>query len=113
MAFDNEIRAALHLVESIEDGRRDIWGTFQLIEGADPTLVYFVFTWLRTRYASDPAGDGVMARMVQVCQEYPATLRILKKGEADALVSWFEDTYEYREFNRDDFVALVVDKLEG
>ncbi len=113
MPFETEQREARHLVESIELGRIDIWDTFRLIEAADATLVYFVFTWLRSRYANDPSGDGVMARMVQICQEHPATLRIIKKGEQDALVRWFEDAHEYRDFNRDEFITLIVEKLEG
>ncbi|NCG18612.1 MAG: hypothetical protein GWP91_06330 [Rhodobacterales bacterium] len=113
MSFEVEIREALHLVESIELGRRDIWDTFQLIQAADPTLVYFVFTWLRSRYANDPSGDGVMGRMVKICQEHPATLRIIKKGEADALVGWFEESHQYRDFSRDAFIEIIIEKLEG
>jgi len=29
------------------------------------------------------------------------------------LVEWFEDTYEYRELDRDEFVRIIVEKLES
>ena len=55
MAFDKEQRAALEILESIENGTTSAAGSFHLIEHADPTLIYFIFEWLKQSYAGHPA----------------------------------------------------------
>jgi hypothetical protein len=34
-------------------------------------------------------------------------------GEKDPIVVWFEETYEYRDFDRNEFISMIVEKLEG
>ena len=88
--------------------------SFNLIEEADPTLVYFIFTWLRKWYPpSHPASEAVMGRLVELCNRYPAVTRKAKQGESDSIVEWFEDAYAYRDLRSREFVALIVEKLEG
>jgi hypothetical protein len=36
-----------------------------------------------------------------------------KAGEKDSISRWFEETHEYRDFDRDAFVGLIIEKLEG
>jgi hypothetical protein len=36
-----------------------------------------------------------------------------RTGGDDPIVTWFEDTYEYRDVDRDEFISMIVDKLEG
>ena len=50
MAFEHEQKVALRILEGIEQGSRSASDSFSLLEDADPTLVYFIFTWLRERY---------------------------------------------------------------
>jgi hypothetical protein len=114
MAFDMEKAAAQRLLGALEDGRLGAADTFHLVEEADPTLVYFVFTWLRACYPpSHPASDGVLGRLGELCSRHPKAARMVKDGKEDALVEWFEDAYNYRDFRGAEFIDLVVEKLEG
>jgi hypothetical protein len=113
MAFEHEKRQALRILEGIEHGSASASESFQLIEDADPTLVYFIFTWLREHYANHPAAEGVIGRIVEICSRYPAVTSQVKEGESDSVVTWFEDTHSYRELDSHEFVDIVVDKLEG
>jgi len=114
MAFAHEKRAAAHLLALIEDGSRSTAQIRPLYEDADPALVYLLFAWLRARYgAGHPAAGGVLGRIVALCRASPAVARKVAAGERDAIAVWFEETHEYRDFDRDAFVSLVVEKLEG
>jgi hypothetical protein len=114
MAFNMEKAAARRLLGALEDGTLGATDTFDLVGEADPTLVYFVFTWLRASYPpSHPASDAVLGRLGELCSRYPAAARIAQTGKADAVVDWFEDAYGYRDFRAAEFVDLVVEKLEG
>ena len=89
-------------------------GTFHLAEEADPTLVYFVFAWLRAWYPSNhPASDAVLGRVGELCSRYPKAARMAQDGKDDPLVEWFEDAYGYRDFRAAEFIDLVVEKLQG
>ena len=113
MAFRQEKQAAQRILSAIEDGTLKIAETFYLIEDADPALVYLIFAWIRAWYpSSHPAADGVLGRIGELCVQYPKAARMAKEGESDSLVTWFEDQYDYRELRADEFIDLVVEKLE-
>ena len=38
---------------------------------------------------------------------------MMKEGQADSVVAWFEECYAYRDLGAKEFVALIVDKLES
>ncbi|MFT6396470.1 MAG: hypothetical protein ACJAYU_001213 [Bradymonadia bacterium] len=114
MAFDEEKRAARSLLAAIEDGTTSTSDTYYQLKDADPTLVYFIFTWIRATYPpSHPAAGGVLGRLGDLCTKYPDAARIAASGKADSVVDWFEDAYEYREYGSAEFVDLIVEKLEG
>lgn len=114
MAFDHEKRTARRLLSALEDGRLGATDTWHMISDADPALVHFIFAWLRAWYpASHPAADAVLGRIAEVCTRYPKAARIAKEGAGDPIVAWFEDEYGYRDFRPDEFISLVVEKLEG
>ena len=114
MAFNMEKAEARRLLGALEDGTLGASDTFHLVEEADPTLVYFVFAWLRAWYPpSHPASDAVLGRLGELCSRYPKAARMAKDGKEDALVEWFEDAYGYRDFQAAEFIDLVVEKLEG
>lgn len=114
MNFAPEIRAASHLLSAVENGSHSVTQMRLLYEDADPALVYLVFSWLRAHYPpSHSAYDGVIGRIAQVCSASSVVARKVRDGEQDAIVVWFEEAYSYRELNRDDFIPLVVEKLEG
>ena len=114
MAFEHEKRSARRLLGAIEDGTLDTPNTWYLISEADPTLVYFIFCWIRAWYpAHHPAADGVLGRLTELLTRYPKAAQLAKEGAADSLVGWFEDEHEYRDLRADEFIALIVEKLEG
>ena len=113
MAFERQQRAALRIVEGIEEGTMSASDSFSLIEEADPALVYLIFTWLRSRYANHPAADAVIGRVLAISNQYPSVAKMMKEGQADPVVEWFEESYTYRNLGSKEFVALIVEKLEG
>jgi len=114
MAYEQAQRAALRILEGIENGTATAAQSSTLIDDADPALVYLILTWIRTRYgASHAASEAVIGRLVELTERYPAVAKKMKEGQADALVEWFEDAYSYRELDAKAFIELVVDKLES
>lgn len=113
MAFEQQQRAALRILDGIEDGKTQPADAYALIESADPALVYLLLTWLRNHYANHPAGDAVLGRLAAVTGKYPAVGKKMKEGQADSVVEWFEDAYSYKDYDAKSFVALIVDKLES
>ena len=114
MAFNAEKQAARRLLAAIEDGRLSTLDTFLLIEDADPALVHFIFAWLRAWYPpGHPAAEGVLGRLGDVVSRYPKAAALAAEGRRDPIVAWFDDAYSYRDFRSDEFVDLVVEKLEG
>ena len=85
-----------------------------MLTGADPALVYMIFAWLRVRYhPGHSASDGVLGRIVHLCTESPKVAQMAGLGEKDPIVVWFEETYECRDFDRNEFISMIVEKLEG
>lgn len=114
MEFAHERRHAMHLLTSLEDGRLSTADLRGLYEDADPALVHLVFGWLRTRYhGGHSASDGVLGRIVALCAASPRVARAAKTGSQDPISTWFEDSYDYRSLDRDEFIRLVVEKLES
>ena len=112
MALEQEQRAALRILEGIEEGTMTAAESLALVEDADPALVYLLFTWLRKRYADHVNSDAVIGRLVAVSGR-GSVARKMKEGQADPVVDWFEDGYSYRELGAKEFVELIIDKLEG
>ena len=114
MAFDREKQDARRLITAIDDGTHGASDIFFMVREADPTLVYFVFAWLRANYPpSHPAAQAVLGRLAELCSRYPDAAKRAQGGGDDPIVEWFEDAYSYRDFARSEFIDLVVEKLEG
>ena len=113
MAFDQEQKAALRILEGIEEGTMSAADSLALVEEADPALVYQIFTWLRQRDGpDDAASDAVMSRLLAISHR-PSIAKQVKEGQSDPVVEWFEDAYSYRKLGSKEFIQLVVEKLEG
>jgi hypothetical protein len=112
MALEQEHRAALRILEGIEEGTMSATDSLGLVEAADPALVYLIFTWLRKRYADHLNSDAVIGRVVAISSK-GSTAKLMKQGQADPVVQWFEDSYSYRELDKKSFIELVIEKLEG
>jgi phage terminase large subunit-like protein len=112
MAYEQEQRAALRILEGVEEGKMSSNDLLTLVEEADPALVYLLFTWLRKRYADHPNADAVIGRLLAV-SDRGTVPELVKEGRADPVVAWFEDGYVYRDLDAKEFVELIVDKLES
>jgi hypothetical protein len=112
MALEQEQRAALRILEGVEEGMMSTTDLYGLVEDADPALIYLIFTWLRKRYADHPNSDAVIGRLVEVSGR-PKVAKLMKEGQADVVVQWFEDAYSYRELDKKQFIELIIEKLEG
>jgi len=112
MALEQEQRAALRILEGIEEGTMSANDSFALVEDADPALVYLIFTWLRKRYADHPNADAVIGRLLAISNR-GAVPKQMKEGQADPVVQWFEESYSYKELDKHAFIELIIDKLEG
>jgi hypothetical protein len=112
MSFEQEQRAALRILEGIEEGTMNATDSLALVEEADPALIYLIFTWLRKRYADHANSDAVIGRVVDISNKGTVP-KMMKEGKADSVVQWFEETYSYKELDKAAFIELVVEKLEG
>ncbi len=114
MAFVSEKREALMLLEDIENGITRGSDTGYRLDNCDPALVYFILTWLRHRYAKDPAnGAGVLGRIVEITGGHNSVTANMNLGKKDPIVEWFEEAHDYTEFSSQAFIDLVVEKLES
>lgn len=113
MAFEQEQRAALRILQGIEEGTLSASESAALVEDADPALVYLLFTWLRHHYKpDDAAAEAVLGRLLALSSR-PAVAKLVKEGQGDPVVEWFEEAYSYRKLGSSEFVELIVQKLEG
>lgn len=112
MSFELEQRAALRILEGIEEGTMSAADSAAAVEEADPALVYLIVTWLRKKYADHTNADAVLGRLLAISSR-PVVAQKMKEGEADPVVEWFEDGYKYRDLGSTEFIELIVDKLEG
>jgi hypothetical protein len=112
MAYDQEQRAALRILEGIEEGTMSASDSLELIDEADPALVYLLISWLRARYAEHGNADAVLGRVLEISKRGQVAAK-MKEGKADPVVTWFEETHAYRQLTASQLVEIVVDKLES
>ena len=88
--------------------------SFRELSDADPTLVYFIFKWIKKHYHRDhDDSDYVRGNLKDLTNSYRSLTRKAKSGEEDPLVEWFEGNYRYSEMSAEEFIDLIVEKLEG
>src|SRR3954466_4572436 len=112
MSLEQHQREALRILEGIEEGSMSATDSVALVEDADPALIYLIFTWLRKRYADHTNADAVIGRLVEVSNR-PKVAKLMKEGQADVVVQWFEESYSYRDLDKKQFIELIIEKLEG
>ncbi|HTE51266.1 MAG TPA: hypothetical protein VK698_10390 [Kofleriaceae bacterium] len=112
MAFEQEQRAALRILEGIEEGTMSASESQGVVEEADPALIYLIFTWLRKRYADHPNSDAVIGRLAEVSNRGTIAAR-MKEGQEDPVVGWFEEGHSYKDYGSKEFIELIIEKLEG
>jgi len=104
--------AAQRILEGIEEGKLSAADSQTVVEEADPALVYLLFTWLRKHYKDHPNADAVIGRFVDVSNRGQIAKQ-MNEGKADPVSRWFEEGYSYKDYNAQEFIDLVVDKLES
>jgi len=112
MALEQEQRAALRILEGIEEGMMSTSELSSLVDEADPALIYLIFTWLRKHYADHVNADAVVGRLVELSSR-GSVAAMMKEGQQDAVVQWFEESYSYRKLDKAEFIELIIEKLEG
>ena len=112
MALEQEQRAALHILDSIEGGTMSATELFTLVDDADPALLYLIITWLRKHYNDHVNADVIGGRLVELSSKGSIAAK-MKQGQADPVVQWFEENYSYRKLEKTDFIELIIEKLEG
>lgn len=112
MAFEQEQRAALRILEGIEEGTMSASESHGIVEDANPALIYLLFTWLRKRYADHPNSDAVIGRLAEVSNRGSVPAQ-MKEGHDDPVARWFEEGHSYKDYGSKEFVELIVEKLEG
>lgn len=112
--FAEEKRVAYETLFGIISGLADAEESRDRLEAADPTLVYFMFKWIRKHYHRDhPDNAAVRAYLSDITNQFRALTRKAKDGEGDPIVEWFESTYRYRELSPAELIDVVIEKLEG
>ena len=106
-----QVQAALRILSGIEDGTMSAADSQTLVEEADPALVYLLFTWLRKRYKDHENADAVIGRLVDVSNRGSISKQ-MNEGKADPVSRWFEEGYSYKDYPAQEFVEMIVDKLE-
>lgn len=114
MEFEAEKLEALTILLGIVNGTMTTQECFELLDPADPVLVYFILKYIKKHYHRDHDDyDIVRARLRELKNTYRSLTRKAKTGEEDAVVEWFEGSHRYDELAPEVFVDLIVDKLEG
>lgn len=102
------------MLTGIEQGLMTPDEVYPLLEAADPTLVYFIFKWIKKYYHREHDDfEVVRGRLSDVKNSYRSLTRKAKAGEEDPVVEWFEGTHRYSELEAPEFIDIVVEKLEG
>jgi hypothetical protein len=112
MAYEQQQREALRILEGIENGTTSPRDLAELVDDADPALLYLIFRWLRKRYVDHANSDTVIGKLVELGNRGSIAAK-MKEGQADPVVAWFEDAYSYRDLDAKAFIELIVEKLES
>jgi hypothetical protein len=114
VAFEAEKESALQLLRGIDGGTLSTDECFDRLDEADPTLVYFILRWLKKHYHDEhERHEDVRTRLKELTNTHRSLTRKAKEGESDPVVEWFESSYKYRDVGDEEFIDLVVEKLEG
>ena len=114
LEFEAEKLEALSILMGIVQGTMSTQECFELLDPADPTLVYFILKYIKKHYHRDHDDyDVVRSRLKDLKNSYRSLTRKAKTGEEDPIVEWFEGTHRYSEMAPEVFIDTIIDKLEG
>ena len=114
LEFEAEKLEALSILMGIVQGTMSTQECFELLDPADPTLVYFILKYIKKHYHRDHDDyDVVRSRLKDLKNSYRSLTRKAKTGEEAPIVEWFEGNYRYSEIAPEVFIDMIIDKLEG
>jgi hypothetical protein len=116
MMEDMEKREVFRFLQGIEDGGLPIADAYNVLRHFDPLLSYFLLRFLREKHPINDESTGAGKRLLELVSTYEDVAKLTKAPKGDeAMVEWFNDSFNMRQFfNRpEEFVQLIVDKLEG
>lgn len=114
--MNEEKRESLRLLKGVENGTMTTADAYNVADGRDPVIIYFVMRYLREKYPpSSPASQGVTSRLLELTSTYDSVIKASKKGEKDSITEWFDDTYNIRDYfdKPEELVDMLVEKIEG
>lgn len=112
----SDFHNALLAIQGLEEGHYKTDQVYQFLKDQDPVVVHLALQFIRSKYpSSHPLSEGVTMRILDLSNVYADIVKLSAKGEKDILVSWFHDTYNFRDFfsNPEAFLTVVFDKIEG
>ena len=104
------------LIQGLENGNRDAEKLAKYAAELEPVLIYFALNYIREKYPpGDPRSEGVTARLVELTTKHPTIVKASKRGEQDAMVEWFKETYNTRSYFADleAYVELIIEKFDS
>ncbi|MGE0171775.1 MAG: hypothetical protein AB7T49_03285 [Oligoflexales bacterium] len=116
MSFNEEKSNAKRALSGLENGSMPASDIYQLASKIDPVLVHWIFRFLREKYpVSNPASAGVLQRVLGLTTDYPDLVKKAKKGEADLITEWFNDSYSVRDYfrNGEELLDVIFDKMDS
>jgi len=111
-----ESRLAKRVLDALERGTTPVADAAVFANDIDPVLVHAIITYIREVYpVSDPAGPGVMRRLVELTRTNPRLQAKHDEGARDPIIEWFRSAHDWREFRGKgvELIDLLVDKLES
>jgi hypothetical protein len=94
------------------EGTEPVENALNHYEKMDLVLNYFLMLFIRESKRICP--DGARIRLLEFAKTYPQVSQLLQKPPKDAMIKWFQETYNIKDFKTsEDFITTLVEKLEG
>lgn len=105
----------LSIISAIEDGTKATADIYSLVLKFDPLLNYFLLKYLREKHPITDRNSGAGERLLDLVKTYPDIGRLATPPKNEPMVEWFDESYSTRTYfsNPEEYVNLIVDKLEG
>lgn len=105
----------VRVLKAIDEGGLPPADVYAIVRDFDPLYTYFLMRYLREKNPINEYSSGGGERLLALVGTYDDLGKLLKSPPKDSLIEWFDDSHSMQEFfnDPDQFVQLIVDKLEG
>ena len=109
------IREVNHFMDIIEEGNSELSNAYNQLLEFDPLLTHFLLRYLHDKHPITDRNAGPGRRLLELVTTYKDIARLANPPKNEPIIEWFEDSYNVKDFftNREEFVSLIVEKLEG